>query len=546
MGTRRGEASPAAGPGPGGGRLPAARAAIGGLVAVLVVALGELPDLAARAGVAGGLLAWVAGGTALLKWAGRFSRRGFAVGLLLIGDMVAAALATWATGGIAAPSLLLIALPVLAGGLLFQCRIGLLLGALAGALCVLLGARTMGPPGPLLARSIAYHGGAFIAVGLGAGLLGRRMAASLSEAAETRRQLEEVRLSTERILENLACGLIAVDADGRPGTVNPAARRLLGLAADDPSGAFQREGRHAPLRDLMRAGLEETAEGSERELELSGPGGRKFPAWVKVAPVTDAAGTLHGLVALFWDLTERKHLEEAARRGERLAAIGELSAGLAHEIRNSLKPITGCIELLGRQGLLDERARPMVEVITREAESLEAFLSQFLALARDKSLKLVQVDLEELIGTEARALSLGAQAQAGAVVIGGEHGLRVMGDPDWLRLVFRNLILNGLEANPGGRVTVNLAAARLDGRPAVRARIADEGPGFGAGGFLEALKPFETGKPAGTGLGLPIALRGVQAHEGRLYLDEREPRGAALVVELPIDGPQRAGGRVAA
>ncbi|MFH1144665.1 MAG: PAS domain-containing protein, partial [Candidatus Eisenbacteria bacterium] len=237
-----------------GGRFLAARAAVGALVALLVLLLGEPGAPVPRHGVSVGVLAWVAAGTWLLGAAGPLRRRPEgAFGLLLTGDSLAAAAAAWAAGGVAAPALLLIALPVLAGGLLFQCRVGLLLGALAGVLCGVLAWKEGLPAGQGLWTAIAYHGAVFIAVGLGAGLLGRRMAASLREAAATRRELEEVRLSTDCIVESLASGLIAIDAQGRIGTVNAEARRLLGFGRlENPGPAL--ESRNAALLDRIRKG----------------------------------------------------------------------------------------------------------------------------------------------------------------------------------------------------------------------------------------------------------------------------------------------------
>ncbi len=527
------------------GRFPASRAFVALLVSALVVVLGAPAALSTRALVAGAILAWTAVGAALLHAGVLRGWPRIASAFVLTGDIGAAAAAARLTGGIGAPSLLLVAVPVLAAGLLLQCRAGIVLGLLAGLVSGALATQDASSSGGMLII-IAYHAGVFTALGLGVGLLGRRMAASLREADESRRELREVRLGNDRVLESLSCGVIALDALGRVQSANPAARRLLGLSracapsSDDAAAGGSLPllcGRNPALLEMISSVERGLAVEAERELELTGPEGRIFPAWVKAAPVVDDAGVRHGIVALFWDLTERKRLEEAARRGERLAAIGELSAGLAHEIRNSLKPITGCIELLARRGLLAEAARPMTEVIVREAESLEAFLSQFLALARDKTLKLEEVDLEELIEDEAKAITLGAPGPAPAITIEGTRGLTVRGDPDWLRLVFRNLILNAVEANPAGRVRVEIAASRWHERPSARVRVRDEGPGFGALDFFEALKPFQTGKPAGTGLGLPIALRGVQEHEGRLALESGREGGATLVVELPTKGP---------
>jgi signal transduction histidine kinase len=252
-------------------------------------------------------------------------------------------------------------------------------------------------------------------------------------------------------------------------------------------------------------------------------------------------------VLLFWDLTERKRLERAARRSQQRSAIAQLSGGLAHEIRNSLRPITGCVELLQSQQLLPAAAAPMVDVIMREACSLEAFLSQFLALARDKSLKFEAIDLDELIGQEAHALALASTPADARVVLEGDRELRVRGDRDWLRQVFRNLILNGLEAKPGGAVRVRLGRIRRHDRPWVRVTVEDEGPGIAPEDRRRAFRAFWSGKPAGTGLGLPIALRGVREHGGCIRLDARRSVGTAVRVELPLNGPSdRAAGSLAA
>jgi PAS domain S-box-containing protein len=517
-----------------------ARVAVGVAVALLVALQrpggGAYPNLE----VALALLLWVAAGSGLVFLRRLLERHPrMALGCLLGGDTFAAAAVIWAIGGLGQPALLLIALPILAGGLLLLWRAGLILGLEAGLLyevMALYDGHTLAAFDGLWS-GIAYHTGIFVALGLGAGFLGMRAAAKLREAALARSELAEVQLSTDRIVESLGCGLIALDAQGRVRTVNRAARRLLDLAGEPGDLRQLFGGRHGALLKLLRRERERAGSERERELRLRGRDGRGFPVLVKTAAVVTAAGERHGLVALIWDLSERERQEEAARKRERLAAVGELAAGLAHEIRNSLKPITGCIELIEKQGALPPRMRPMMEVITREADSLEAFLSQFLALAQDKSLKLEPIDLDDLIGREVAALTA-ADARADArVVIGGGGGICLRGDRERLRLIFRNLILNGLEANPQGLVRVELERFARRSRPWVRVRIHDEGSGFGRLDFGEALKPFRTSKPAGTGLGLPTALRGVREHGGRLSLDPREPVGATLIVELPLDGP---------
>ncbi len=520
------------------GRFLFARWLVGLLAAVLIGLQGawleQIPTLLSAVALA----AWLTLTTAALRLLGaqgQWLTRPTAL-WILAGDCLMSAVVVRAVGSMQSPTLLLLALPVLGGGFLQQWRPGLLLGLFASLLYGLIGlegARRGMLPGALWSL-IAFHTLLFASMGLMAGLLGRQMLSSLREAAATRSELETVRLTTDRVLHALTCGLIAVDAAGRIQSINPEARRLLGLpagAADLSGGVAERNQGLLALLALAR----EDCRAREVELTLRGPAEQDFPAWIKVSPAFGDQGTLHGLVALFWDLTERKRQEDYARRRERLAMVGEMSAGLAHEIRNSLKPITGSIELLQKRTPIGPELQPLLDLITREAASLEAFLSQFLTLARDKTLKLVQIDLEDLIGKEAQALQVGRTRDPGdvAIHVSGNGALQLEGDPDWLRQAFRNVMLNALEADPAGRVEVRLERFERDGRPWIRTRVSDHGPGLAGIDPREVFDPFRTTKPHGSGLGLPIAQRGVEEHGGRIAFDTSWPEGGCVVIELP-------------
>ena len=504
-----------------------------GLVAAALIGLqsawGEGPE---PLQAASGLATWLLLSSIAVGWIPGASRL---LGLALFGDAAAAAVVVYSSGSLHSPALLLLALPVLAGGLIYHWRVGFLLGLFTALLYALiaLGQSRLGMlPGELWVRVI-FHTAFFSCMGIAAGLLAKRMASSLREAAATRSELEAVRMSTDRIVDSLSCGLLTVDASGEVRCRNPEARRLLNLDAEaEQIPAPVRDG-NTDLFAMLEAGSRGEPRSLDAEWSLMDATGHRFPAWVKVTPVIDIQGQTRGLVALFWDLTERKQLEELARRRERLATVGELSAGLAHEIRNSLKPITGSIEMLQARNHLPPDIDPVMEMITREADSLEAFLSQFLALARDKTLKLEQIDIEDLISREVEAIKVGRSWQARSVAISSHAEVGVQGDREWLRQVFRNLILNAFEATAKGQIEVRLERFARDQQRWVRVRIADEGPGLGDMGDREPFQPFRTTKPGGTGLGLSIAQRGVEEHGGKIAFDRSRSRGACVVVELP-------------
>jgi len=520
------------------GRFLLARWLVGLLAAGLIGLQGAW--LAQRPTLISGLMlaAWLSVTTVALTahLRGRRTVGGAPALAMLFGDCIATAVVVRAAGSLYSPTLLLMALPVLGGGMLFQWRPGLLLGLCASLLYALIG--FLDDRDGMLPRAlwslIAFHTLLFASMGAAAGLLGRQMAASLREAAETRTELAEVRLSTDQIFAALTCGLIAMDEAGAVRTVNPEARRLLGLDGSGPAIPLDVVAGNQELMTMLTATQAQTRP-TEAELWLTGAGGRRFPAWVKLSPVTDGAGHSHGQVALISDLTEYKRLEDLARQRERLAMVGELSAGLAHEIRNSLKPITGSIELLPKRLEVPPAAAPLMELIMREAASLEAFLSQFLTLARDKTLKLEDIDLEDLLETEARALRVGLthEDRPIRIVTGGNGEHRIRGDREWLRQVFRNVILNAIEADPQGRVEARLERFECEDQRWIRIRIVDHGPGLSGFDHREAFLPFRTTKPGGSGLGLPIAQRGVEEHGGRIAFDPSWRAGGCVVIELP-------------
>lgn len=517
--------------------------AVRGAIGAFVVLLAALEGLWSGAGgsllPAAGIVVWTAGSTGWLRRPGGRRCGRDLLRATLLGDVLAAALVVQASGAIHSPTLLLLALPVLGAGLLGQASFGFFTGIFTAALYGVMAFHA--PPAGVTTEGIwmrvGFHGLFFGAMGAAAGWLARRMATTLREAAETRVALEEIRLSTDRIVESMRCGLVAVDPNGLIRSLNPEAKHLLGL----PESAMvlpapvvaANQALFGHLRDALGPGRRSC----DIECVLTRSDGRDVPAWLKVSPVVDPEGRTRGAVALFWDVTARKALERKASERERMAMIGELSAGLAHEMRNSLKPISGSVELLERMGGIGEQTKPIFDLITREADSLEAFLSQFLTLSRDKTLKLEWIDLEDFIRQEVRALAAGKTWDSEGLEVCGEAGLGIYGDREWLRQVFRNLLLNAFEAVPGGTVRVSLASDAREGRAWVRVAVRDEGPGLQGVSEDEAFRPFCTTKPAGSGLGLAIAQRGVHEHEGRIGFGETTLPGGCVFVDLPVDGP---------
>ncbi len=234
---------------------------------------------------------------------------------------------------------------------------------------------------------------------------------------------------------------------------------------------------------------------------------------------------------------ERRRLEDLVRDKEAMARAGELTAGIVHEMRNGLGTIVGYARLVEKRAAgatADPETAETARDILAECRTLETVVRRFMEFVRDEALNLAPVDLarllERVVARESRS------RPGGEVSLNGLAGVPfVVGDEELLERAFENLIRNAREAAaPGGQVELRGRVAE-DGRIAVL--IGDDGPGLAPGAAL--MRPFQTTKPGGLGLGLPIALKIVGLHEGELELRDRKPRGVEVVVLLPPKGPGR-------
>jgi signal transduction histidine kinase len=255
---------------------------------------------------------------------------------------------------------------------------------------------------------------------------------------------------------------------------------------------------------------------------------------VTVSPLYDGAHALHGAVCLFTDLTAVQQLEEQLRLKESLAAVGELTAGIAHEFRNGLATIHGYGKLIDPTNL-PEAYRPYLEGIRAETQSLGEIVTNFLNFARPAQLTLGDVELHGICERVADELRADARAAGGDIVVKGTFG-RLQGDEVLLRQAFSNLLRNAVEACTGAsvppRIVVDSTIDRETGTCCVV--IDDNGPGIEAEARDRIFQPFFTSKRAGTGLGLALVQKIVVFHNGRVLAGVSPFGGASLQVTLPV------------
>jgi PAS domain S-box-containing protein len=324
--------------------------------------------------------------------------------------------------------------------------------------------------------------------------------------------------------------------------VERAATRAVGRTLGELFGPDARLVRH--LTETLRLG-EGRAE-AESVVEL--PGGRSVPVSLQTAPLLGAAGDLRGAVAVLRDLSRLKALEAEVRRGERLAALGQMALALAHEIRNPLSAIRGVAQLLGSE--LGEGAyREHLAVMLAEIDRVNRVMEALLDLGRPMRFVFAAVNLHELLERVCLLAEPAARAHEVPIVRRYDPSLPALwADADRLVQVFQNLVQNGIEAMPGGgrltlttRMSLDPLYAKVDlgagPRPLVEVLVADEGEGIPEALRDRVFDPFVTTKPRGLGLGLALAHRIVEEHRGALRVRSIPGKGTTFACYLPTAPP---------
>jgi two-component system sensor histidine kinase PilS (NtrC family) len=463
------------------------------------------------------------------------------------------------TGGAESQFVPLYLLSPLLGGVFLSVGGGVLLAALSSlayAGFYLAGRQGMMPTTPfglmqglgdsaLLLRMLLYVPLLFV-VGVIGGYLGRRLNEGRKALADAQAELNRALFDTESILENMSSGLVTVDADGIVRHWNRAASEIAACAVGAMRGQPYVDAFGPGLKEFterLREALEQGTEGSRVAISIVRPNGTKVPLGMSTSLLRDPDGRRRGVIGLFQDLSDVRALEERIRRRETLAAIGELSAGIAHEIRNCLNPISGSVEVLQRELKVKGENARLLDLIVRESERLDNFIRELLDYARERPLKCETLDLDTLLKDTVDVAQRHPSAEGKTLRLTGEgRDVHVHVDSEQMRQVLMNLILNALEAvEADGRVDVRIDARRV--KPAARTReaspslvcveVQDNGIGIPTPEIELIFEPFYSTKRGGTGLGLAIANRIVERHGGAMEVESRLGAGTTMRVWIP-------------
>lgn len=467
-------------------------------------------------------------------------------GLQIAMDVV---LVTWIsslTGGRHSQFVLFYVLVILSGGVLFDARGGLAT-ALAAAACFvalpLVPGRTAlsswaeGLVGGFTSPTLPLLVGIFVAIGLLGGYLGwsvRRTSRSLeqakSEAENAEREARQLRLDTECILSSMSSGVLTLDATGRVLHLNRAAAEILGVEGPT-SGRLLEEllGPGGPLVTVLRQTVESGATVHRQELRLRA-GSVVRPVGVSTSVLLDEAGERRGAIAVMADLSEIKAAEDRARRSETLAAIGQLSAHIAHEIRNAVVPIAGSVEILQKELELRGENQRLLVLVSRECDRLNRFVTELLDYVREPVLATDVVCVNDVVRDVLDLLRRHPLGRTTRLALEDDGKvLWAQADGEQLKRAFVNLAQNAIESMEGkGELLVKLAPAG----ERIEIEFQDRGPGISPENLSRILEPFFTTKREGTGLGLSIASRVIERHGGSLRVVSTPGNGTSFIVEL--------------
>ncbi len=448
------------------------------------------------------------------------------------------------TGGGGSPFAPLYILVISTGALLLPLPGGVLVGVLA---TILFFADTVWLNLDTFRAEVLLQMGLFAAVAVITGWLGDRVRRAGVALGEVESELRRLQLDTGDILANIGTGVLTLDGEGRLQYVNPAGSTILGLSMDQWLGTRVLEvvEQVAPgLGTVLRESLDRD-EPVLRFKSVANVKGREVILGISTTILERKAGQPPSVTAIFQDITDQERLDALNRRAERLEALAELSAYLAHEIKNPLASIRSAVEQIARPRLSSADRQTLERLVISESDRLSRLLSEFIEFSALRLGKTRDVDLSSLVRDCMTLIRQNVDLADGIrfETSGLDRPVRVPGDVDLLHRVLFNLILNAAQfAGPDGLVRTDLKTSEecvpppgSNLRSTVCLSVSDSGPGVPEEDLPRIFEPFYTRREGGSGLGLALVHRAVEAHKGVVLVDRGPQGGAQFSIYLPTE-----------
>ncbi|HEU4889772.1 MAG TPA: ATP-binding protein [Thermoanaerobaculia bacterium] len=480
--------------------------------------------------------------------------RGINVMLQIAGDLLVETLLVYFTGGLDSPFSFLYLVSIITASMLLYRRGGLLAASgaviLYGVLVDLLYYNLLPLPSessPIdwsasrLYFNMAANFLGFYATALLTSYISEQLQRTSLELDANRQNLAELRALNQNVVESIPSGLITLSSFGTASFLNPAGAHILQKEPLAILGRHVTELRFFTFEEWNEA-REQLAAGQVLRKEIDDEiDGIPRNIGFAVSPLSTLEGKAAGYTLIFQDLTEMKKLEAELRLKDRMAAVGELSAGIAHEIRNPLAAIAGSVQVLKSSKSLTPQEQRLMSIVLKESERLNKSISDFLRFVRPQEKRALEYDvaasLDETLDLLQNSPELHERHEIRREIF--PPSFHLIGDADQIRQVFWNLARNAVQAMPQGGVLTVRTSFDDD---AYRITFSDNGRGMSAADLRRLFQPFRTNFPTGTGLGMAISYRIVQEHGGKIEVTSAEGGGSSITISLPTVNELKASG----
>ncbi len=461
------------------------------------------------------------------------------------GDLLLITGLVYYLGGAISPFSLLYLIVIAVASTLLRRRAGVIVASLAfvlyGGMIVALSNGWLPPAsrtqevlsGWRLNYNLAVHGFGFYVVALLTYYLAHNVTRAERELEEKSEHLADLQVVHRDVIQSITSGLLTTDLEGTVTSANLAGQEILGRdEAELVGNPIHRWGLFTAEHWRDATAESERTGRMRSEVEVTRGDGAARHVGFTISRLTDAFGKHRGYIVIFQDLTRWRRIQEELRMKDRMVAVGELAAGLAHEIGNPLAAISGSVQMLAGRVEGDPAQRKLIEILLKESHRLDRTIKGFLRFARPRERSSVSFDI-------ARLLTENFELLQNSEEVSEHHRLeldldppvaRLFADPDQVSQIFWNLARNSLRAMPNGGVL------RISGQFAgdwYKLQVIDTGRGMTEEQRTNLFHPFQSFFDGGTGIGMAIVYRIVQDHGGRLRVDSRPGAGTTITVELP-------------
>ena len=482
----------------------------------------------------------------------------------LIGDILVETGVIYISGGIESPFPFLYILSIIASSIVLYKRGGYIIASISGILYGSIvnlefynilhpltfdsSSVNISPIGETVIYTVFLNISAFFLVAFLSGYLSEKLKRTGEELEEKSDDLIQLKTFHESVVKNMGSGLVTADLNGRIVSFNLAAEGITGYKFDEVKNRHYSEFFNMPLLADNFNNLTDNPVRTENIFIRKD--GRKIHLGMNISPLKDDKNNIRGIIGVFQDLTGIKEMKEQVIKSEKLAALGRIASGIAHEIRNPLASISGSIQVLkdelfsgtiSGQALSGSNTR-LMDIILRETERLNSIITQFLLYASPYKKNLQFCNIKELIAETITLLKNSKEYPSNLNIDTSfeNNGITINADPKQIKQVIWNLCLNSIQSmNKGGTMTISVPPPYP---PLVKGGeggfvdiiIKDTGIGISEADLQKVFDPFFTTKEEGTGLGLSTVHKIIEGHNGSIKIESKEMYGTTVKITLPV------------